>query len=88
MTTRFMHLRLAVNLFSIVLIETLLIGCRSVEPLDSRQAVSIIFDTDMGTDVDDAGALAILHIMADQGEAKILATMSANRNRWCAPTRQ
>ncbi len=63
----------------------LLIGCKSSRPLHSPQAIPIIFDTDMGTDVDDAGALAILHIMADRGEAKILATMSANQNRWSAP---
>jgi len=67
------------------LVATSLAGCRSGERLDSRKAVPIILDTDIGTDVDDAGALAILHIMADQGEARILATMSANRNRWCAP---
>ncbi len=48
-------------------------------------AVPIIFDTDIGTDVDDAGALAILHLLADRGDAEILATMSANQNRWCAP---
>jgi inosine-uridine nucleoside N-ribohydrolase len=60
-------------------------GWVSAEPHDPRHAVPIIFDTDIGTDVDDAGALAILHVMADRGEAKILATMSANQNRWCAP---
>lgn len=50
-----------------------------------REAVPVIFDTDIGTDVDDAGALAILHVMADRGEARLLATISANSNRWCAP---
>ncbi len=60
-------------------------GCRSTESLSRRQAVPIIFDTDIGTDVDDAGALAILHVLANRGEAEILATMSANPNRWCAP---
>ena len=35
--------------------------------------VSIIFDTDMGSDCDDAGALALLHAYADQGQAEILA---------------
>jgi len=67
------------------LVATSLAGCRSGERLDSRKAVPIIFDTDIGTDVDDAGALAILHVMADQGEARILATISASRNRWCVP---
>ncbi len=49
------------------------------------QPVSIIFDTDIGTDVDDAGALAMLHVLTDRGEANILATISANQNRWAAP---
>ena len=71
--------------FAVILVNILLTGCRSSEPLDSGKAAVIIFDTDIGTDVDDAGALAILHIMADRGEAVILATMSANRNRWCVP---
>ena len=60
-------------------------GCRSGALPDSRNTPAIVFDTDIGTDVDDAGALAVLHILADRGEAEILATISANRNRWCAP---
>ena len=37
--------------------------------------VPVIFDTDMDTDVDDVGALAILHALADAGEARILAVV-------------
>jgi hypothetical protein len=37
--------------------------------------VRIIFDTDMTEDVDDVGALAMLHALADRGEAEILAVM-------------
>ena len=85
MTIRPEYLRLVARVFVVGLVGVLLTGCRSGEPLDSSQAVPIIFDTDIGTDVDDAGALAILHIMADRGEAEVLATMSANQNRWCAP---
>ena len=33
----------------------------------------VIFDTDVGGDVDDAGALAVLHALADRGEIKLLA---------------
>jgi inosine-uridine nucleoside N-ribohydrolase len=51
----------------------------------AKPPVPIIFDTDIGTDVDNAGALAILHILADRGEAKILATISANQSRSSAP---
>ncbi len=34
--------------------------------------VRLIFDTDMGSDCDDAGALAVLHKLADKEEATIL----------------
>jgi inosine-uridine nucleoside N-ribohydrolase len=60
-------------------------GCGGGWFASTPTAVPIIFDTDVGTDVDDAGALAILHVLADRGEAKILATMSANQNHWSAP---
>lgn len=39
--------------------------------------VKVIFDTDMFTDIDDAGALACLHALADAGECEILATVSS-----------
>ena len=35
--------------------------------------VKIIFDTDIGNDCDDAGALALLHRLCDKGEAELLA---------------
>lgn len=36
------------------------------------EPVRIIFDTDMGSDCDDAGALAVLHVYADRGLAEIV----------------
>jgi inosine-uridine nucleoside N-ribohydrolase len=41
--------------------------------------VRIILDTDIGPDFDDVGAFAVLHALADKGEAKILATVASNR---------
>jgi len=41
------------------------------------KAVPVIFDSDMGPDYDDVGAITILHTLADKGEAKILATMAS-----------
>jgi len=38
----------------------------------SKEPIRIIFDTDIGSDCDDAGALAVLHKLADKGEAQIL----------------
>jgi hypothetical protein len=50
------------------------------------QTQKIIFDTDMESDVDDVGALAMLHPLADNGEAEILATMVCSLNPWAVPT--
>lgn len=44
------------------------------------EPVKIIFDTDMASDCDDAGALAVLNALADLGEAEILAIVT---NRKC-----
>lgn len=52
----------------------------------SAQPVKVIFDTDMESDVDDVGALAMLHSLADLGEAEILAVMLSSLNPWSAPT--
>ena len=45
-----------------------------------KEPVKVIFDTDMYTDFDDAGALACLHALADAGECEILATISNTRD--------
>ena len=46
----------------------------------------IIFDTDLGPDYDDVGALAFLHAMADSGKAEILATLASNKHTLVAPS--
>ncbi|HVY74627.1 MAG TPA: nucleoside hydrolase [Puia sp.] len=40
---------------------------------------NIIFDSDMGPDYDDVGAITLLHAFADQGKVKILATIASTR---------
>jgi len=50
----------------------------AVPPLD------VIFDTDMGNDVDDALALAMLHAFASRGEVKLLAVTVSKDNPWAA----
>jgi inosine-uridine nucleoside N-ribohydrolase len=55
-------------------------------PCFSQQSVPLIFDTDIGPDYDDVGAMALLHAFADKGEAKILATISCNAFERTAPT--
>lgn len=39
----------------------------------------VIFDTDMYTDFDDVGSLAVLHSLADAGECEILGTVTCTR---------
>lgn len=51
------------------------IGLTSPLSVVGAAPVKIIFDTDMSSDCDDAGALALLHGLADRGEAEILATI-------------
>ncbi len=44
---------------------------------------AVIFDTDIGSDCDDAGALAVLHALADAGELRILGVIfSSGKNRY------
>ncbi|HVV55950.1 MAG TPA: nucleoside hydrolase, partial [Mucilaginibacter sp.] len=47
--------------------------------VQAQQKINIIFDSDMGPDYDDAGAITILHALADSGEANILATMASTK---------
>ncbi len=44
--------------------------------------LSIIFDTDMESDVDDVGALAMLHALADNDEIEIQGVMVCAENPW------
>lgn len=60
-------------------------GIMAAHAADARPPVPIIFDTDMDSDCDDAAALALLHALADKGEAKILATMVSSKFEWSAP---
>lgn len=53
---------------------------------NSASPVKIIFDTDMHTDCDDAGALGVLHALADRGECEILAMLCSTRDPWAVPT--
>ena len=45
----------------------------------SSKPKAVIFDSDMGPDYDDAGAIALLHAFADSGYIKILATVASTK---------
>ena len=46
----------------------------------------MIFDTDMGPDYDDVGAITLLHALAANGECEILATVASDGYPFIAPT--
>jgi pyrimidine-specific ribonucleoside hydrolase len=74
------------------------ISCQDNEPADMSQEksidtpvvrntappVSVIFDSDMGPDYDDVGAIAMLHGFADEGSANILATIASTKYKGVA----
>lgn len=71
-------------IFTFVLTITLisLSPARKNQGAHYESAVPVILDTDMESDVDDAGALAMLHALADMGKAKMLGVMVCALNPW------
>lgn len=66
-------------------VSVILSGCTSQSGNKSAIPVKVIFDTDLGPDYDDVGALAFLHAMADSGKVEILATVASNKHELVAP---
>src|SRR6202167_6734783 len=65
-------------LFALVLTVAIAAPAAAATPLH------VVFDTDMGNDVDDALALAMLHAFASRGEVKLLAVTVSKDNPWAA----
>jgi purine nucleosidase len=71
----------------------LLVSCREKsEPLSlelSKESLKevprLILDTDLSSDVDDVGAVALLHGLADQGKVQILAMQISSGDPWSVP---
>lgn len=56
------------------------VSAKSIHSNDSLKT-KVIFDTDMGPDYDDIGAIALLHAFADQGKIDILATVASDAHQ-------
>ncbi|MBS1824232.1 MAG: nucleoside hydrolase [Acidobacteria bacterium] len=52
--------------------------------LAAAPPVALIFDTDMGNDIDDALALAVIHSLESRGEAKLIGVTLTKDNPWAA----
>lgn len=57
----------------------LVLAIMFVAIVTSAQTPSVIFDSDMGPDYDDVGAIAMLHAFADSGKVEILATVASTK---------
>lgn len=63
------------------------LGCQKQGATEAANELpKIIFDTDMGPDYDDVGAIAVLHALADSGECELLATVASDGHALVAPT--
>ncbi len=51
----------------------------------AAEPVRLILDTDIGNDIDDALALALIHALENRGEVRLLAVTITKDNRYCAP---
>lgn len=51
----------------------------------ARAPVPLIFDTDMGNDIDDALALGVIHALQSRGECRLLAVTLSKDNEFAAP---
>lgn len=65
-------------MIKLVLLMALFCFCLAAAP----PAPPVIFDTDMGNDVDDVIALAVLHALQTRGECRLAAVTITKDNRW------
>lgn len=59
---------------------SLLVACAVAGSGFAKEPVKLIFDTDMGNDIDDAMALAMIHQLARRGACELLAVTSTKDN--------
>lgn len=70
-------------LSSLLAVALLASGVRAADA--PREPVRLIFDTDIGNDVDDCMALAMIHAFQSRGECQLLAVTVTKDNRYAAP---
>jgi inosine-uridine nucleoside N-ribohydrolase len=57
----------------------LLVAPTAIFAQQKAKVIPVIFDSDMGPDYDDVGAITMLHAFADSGYVKILATVASTK---------
>lgn len=75
-------IRLAPWTAAVLVFGLMLWGASGRKWVWAAEPVRLIFDTDMGNDIDDALALAMIHALESRGEAKLLAVTLTKDNPW------
>ena len=75
-------MKTTIYVFLFLLIAITIASCTK----ETKVPVKIIFDTDMGPDFDDVGAITVLHALAAKGECEILACCASDAYPTIAPT--
>lgn len=68
----------------ITVFVTIFAAAFSLAAQNTNAKVALIFDSDIGPDYDDVGAMAVMHALADSGKVNILATMASNQSTYIA----
>jgi len=69
----------------LVVISLVVSGPFGWRPAAGAEPVRLVFDTDLGNDVDDSMALCMIHALADRGECQLLAVTVTKDNPYAAP---
>lgn len=64
----------------VIAVATCLVACSTDNPIPK-----VILDTDISSDVDDVGAVAVLHSLEKQGDVEILGMVVSSGDQWSAP---
>jgi len=75
------------RVISLLVLASLVLGACSngKKAASATEPVNLIFDTDLGPDYDDVGAMAVMHALADSGLVNIMAVASSNHNEQVLP---
>lgn len=77
--------RMRITTITMLLLVLALVAPVQAAGDETCKPVRIIYDTDMGNDIDDALALSVIHALQTRGECVLLAVTSSKDNAWSAP---
>src|SRR4051812_23331186 len=73
------------RLFSLVLLGLIVFPLWPIQQGRPAEPIRLILDTDIGNDVDDALALAMIQALENRAEVRLLAVTITKDNRYAAP---